>query len=185
MFHLETLSLKKFGFNTMLPLETTVVWMFYAVTCPTSFAHLSHSDFLCTALFIISIRWYASSPQFQVGMWFEPSQSGYHIPGTTLISPGMNKRVQSRLFMVNEFQCQDSILEERFCVSRKVTFHEGFPSKVSPYCAFGQLLNLLGAFGKWNQPQTWIFHSFCCCCFVFLCFDHLTFFLNFILTKSL
>lgn len=169
----------------MLPLETTVVWMFYAVTCPTSFAHLSHSGFLCTALFIISIRWYASSPQFQVGMWFEPSQSGYHIPGTTLISPGMNKRVQSRLFMVNEFQCQDSILEERFCVSRKVTFHEGFPSKFSPYCAFGQLLNLLGAFGKWNQPQTWIFHSFFCCCFVFLCFDHLTFFLNFILTKSL
>ena len=44
-----------------------------------------------------------------------------------------------------------------------------FPNKLFLYDAFGQFLNLLGTFSKWNQAQTWIFHSFL---FVFLCFDH-------------
>lgn len=54
-----------------------------------------------------------------------------------------------------------------FCFHGSYLINAYLPKRAFPCCAFGQLLNLLGAFGKWNQPQTWIFFSFL---FVFLCF---------------
>lgn len=82
----------------------------------------------------------------------------------------MNKGTQSRLVEANEFQCPEPTLEKNtYCFHGSYLINTYLSKQAFLYDAFGQFLNLLGTFGKWNQPQTWIFHSFL---FVFLCFDH-------------
>lgn len=43
---------------------------------------------------------------------YEPNRSQHLIPGTIVISSGMNKGTQSRLVKANEFQCLETTLEK-------------------------------------------------------------------------